>query len=236
MKWITRLAVPFLFSIITVTPIKAAAEQKETEVVDRTVAFPDKGRLVVKNFSGNVRISGTSGKDVVVKATRRAEREQLDHIKLEVTASGSVVTVEANRRDPQWRDREKNVVETELEIQVPATATVEVDAFSSRLTVVGVTGSQRLKTFSGDIDVDAAAAGVSPELDVETFSGEIVARVSDKAQADVQFSSFSGSFESDVPVTLRSSNNRRRVSGSLGSGAGRTLRFHTFSGDVRVRR
>jgi hypothetical protein len=236
MHRIARLLIPAVLAVITLTPGRAAAEQKVTEVVDRTVAFPDKGTLRVKNFSGNVRITGTAGKDVVVKATRRAEREQLDHIKLDVSTSGSTVTIEANKRDESWRERDKNVVETELEIQVPASAALDVDAFSSQVMVAGVSGRQRVKTFSGRIEVDATAAGTSPEIDAETFSGDISARVSDGARADVQFNSFSGSFDSQVPVTLKSSNNSRNISGSLGSGDGRTLRFKTFSGDVQVRK
>ena len=236
MHRMTRLLVPAAFAIITLVPAPAAAQQKETEVVDRTVAFPDKGTLRVRNFSGNVRITGTNGKDVVVKATRRAERERLDRIKLEVTTSGSMVTIDANKRDENSRDRDQNVVETELEIQVPASATLDVDVFSSQVTVAGISGRQRVKTFSGRIDVDATAAGPAPEIDAETFSGDIAARVSENAKADVQFSSFSGSFDSAVPVTLRSSSGRRDISGSLGSGDGKTLRFKTFSGDVQVRR
>ena len=43
------------------TPQAAVAAQKETETVDRTIAFSRGGTLKLKNFSGDVRVTGTSG-------------------------------------------------------------------------------------------------------------------------------------------------------------------------------
>lgn len=235
---------------ILATPI-LEAKQKETETVDRTVPFPDKGTLKLHNFSGDVRITATNGKDIVIKAIRRAERSRLDNIKLDISTSGSVVTIEANKKDPNWHEKNDSVVETEFDIQVPASATLDVNAFSSDVTITGVAGSQKLetfsgkvtvtgaksavdvKTFSGGIEIDAVAAGASPDLTVDTFSGKIRARLAEGAKGSVRFDSFSGSFESDLPLTFRSMN-RNRVNGDLPGGSGATLRFHSFSGDVRV--
>ena len=44
---------------------------KETETIDRTVPIGANGQLKLKNFSGDVRITGTSGTDVVVHAAAR---------------------------------------------------------------------------------------------------------------------------------------------------------------------
>jgi DUF4097 and DUF4098 domain-containing protein YvlB len=232
-------------------PAEAAA-QKETETVDKTVSLPSHGTLRIKNFSGDVRLTPASGNDVVIKAVRRARREQLDHIKLEIETGGSTVTIDANKRDAGWRDHDDNVVETTFDIQVPATAMLDVYGFSSDLNVRGVTGDQKLETFSGDITVDGAkgsmdlktfsgridvnltGAGAAPSLSAETFSGRIQARLADNAKGEVSFDSFSGDFNSDIPLTIRSVG-RRRTSGTLpGGSGGSTLRFHTFSGDVKV--
>ena len=238
-----------------------AAAQRETETVNRTVPFPDKGVLRLNNFSGPVRITTTTGREVVIKAVRRAERSRLDTIKLDISTVGNAVVIEANQRDQAARNRDRdedNVVETEFDIQVPAAAELEIDVFSSRVTITGVTGRQRLKSFSGDIDVigarapidarsfsgrlevDLVGAGATPDLSAETFSGSIRARVADTAKGGVRFDSFSGDFESDVPLVLRSSSgargrDRNRVTADLPAGAGgATLNFHTFSGSVRI--
>jgi DUF4097 and DUF4098 domain-containing protein YvlB len=230
----------------------AAKAQKQTENVDRTVAFPSGGTLVLKNFSGDVHITGSGGRDVVIKATRKAEREQLDHIKLDVSTEGSSVVINANKRDAGWEDHKDNVVETTFEIQVPSAAMLDVDAFSSDLDIKGVTGSQKLNTFSGkivvagakgalkakafsgDISLDATGAGSSPEINAETFSGTIKTRLSGDAKGEVNFNTFSGSFDSDIPLTVRSMG-KKKVSGQLPGGSGNeTLYFKTFSGDVKV--
>jgi DUF4097 and DUF4098 domain-containing protein YvlB len=230
----------------------AAAQQRETETVERTAALPSGGTLSLKNFSGDVRITAGRSNDVVIKAVRRATRDRLDHIKLDVSSSGSTVFIDANKRDPTWEDRNNNVVETEFDIQVPAGARLDVDVFSSDLTVTDVTGEQTLKTFSGaitvtgargpvdaktfsaDVEIDATAQGAEPRLSVETFSGDIVARLATGARGRVDFRSFSGSFESDLTLQMQSSR-RRNISADLPGGSGQTLRFKTFSGSLRIR-
>ncbi len=232
--------------------IPALAGQKETETVNKTVALPAHGTLKLKNFSGNIRLTAAAGNDVVIKAVRNAKRDQLDHIKLDIQTTGDTIAIDANKRDDAWRDHNDNVVETTFDIQVPAAATLDIYGFSSDLDIRGITGDQKLETFSGDITVDGAksavraktfsgrievnltSAGASPELNAETFSGRINARLASDAKGEVSFNSFSGTFDSEIPLTVTSIG-RHRTSGSLSGGSGAsTLKFHTFSGDVKV--
>lgn len=230
----------------------AAAQPKETDRVDRTIPFQPGGTIVLKNFSGDVRISGTGGSQVVLKAVRTATRDRLDGIKLDIRVEGSTLRIDANKRDRSWDDDKKdNVVETEFELAVPAQTNLDVNAFSSEVTIDGVEGRQKLHTFSGSItvrngtgpftlnsfsgsiDVDLSAVA-TPQIDAETFSGDIEARVPGHAGGEVEFSSFSGGLSSDLPLTLRSGN-RKRFSGTLNAGGGNELKFKTFSGDVRIK-
>src|SRR5688572_32308619 len=71
---------------------------RETETVDRTVPLPANGTLRLKTFSGRVKITGTSGDQVVIHAVRRGTRDRLDDIKLDITSSGSTVEIDANHR------------------------------------------------------------------------------------------------------------------------------------------
>ena len=230
----------------------ARAEQRETERVDRTIAFAPGGILVLKDFSGAVRITGTDRSEAVIHAVRRAPRERLDRIKLDIQTSGSRLTIDANKRvdDSWWSRHSNNVVETEFEIEVPARTDLDVQVFSSDVRVSGVDGRQEVhafsgtltllqvrgavdaKTFSGDIEL-ALASTTEPEIVAETFSGDITARLPEGSNGRVRFNSFSGDIQSDLPLTLHSKS-RRVMDAQLGSGAGRDLRFKTFSGDVRI--
>ena len=223
-----------------VLPVKAYA-QRQTETVDRTLPFPNGGTLKVNNFSGRVRITGGSGRNFVMKALRRGTVERLKEIQLTVESSGSTITVEANTRDRndsrRWRDDDRDgrnsVIDTDFEIQVPADARLDIDTFSSDVTITGVTGEHRLKSFSGDLDVDATGQGTTPALEAETFSGTMRVRLADNARGDIEFNSFSGSLDAAFPVSLRSSN-RRNIRAELPGGSGRTLRFKSFSGTLRL--
>src|SRR5262245_8248357 len=206
---------------------------RETEVAERTVTLPDNGTVRIKNFSGEIRVRAVSGRNVVVKATRRAPKETLDRVKLEVSTSGSVVTIDANRRDPGFERRNNNVVDTQMTIEMPGSADLDIDAFSSDVTVEGLSGDQRIKTFSGTITVQ----GLKGEIDAETFSADIRVTIDSATKGNVSFSSFSGRLDSDVPITTLSSGRRRssNIEGTLQGGSGPRLRFHTFSGDVELR-
>lgn len=214
----------------------ALAQPQETERVNRTASIRAGGELKIKNFSGTVTITGSRRGDVSIQAIRRAPRERLDNIKLEVRETSSGVTIEANRKSDAWRERENrdrehsDVVHTQLDIQVPEDVTLDVDVFSSDIKVVDVTGRQRLHTFSGDIDV----RGATGSLDAETFSGDIELTLAQGAGGRVDFDSFSGSLRADGGMVTRSSG-RRHVSGSIGTGGGNDYRFKTFSGDARIR-
>jgi putative adhesin len=218
-----------LLGVVTLATPAVGSEQNETERVDRTVSIRAGGQLRLKNFSGKVTITGSNRSDVTVHAVRHAPRERLDHIKLEVVETGSGVSIEANKKDDSWHDRNNNVVDTELDIQVPADVTLDVEVFSSDVVVRDVRGRQRLHTFSGEVDV----TGAEGALDAETFSGDIAVRIAQGSSASVDFDSFSGSLRTDVPMSYHSGN-RRHVRGDIGSG-GTDYHFKTFSGDVRIR-
>jgi len=211
-------------------PAQAAARQQETERVDKTATMRAGGQLRVKNFSGRVTVTGSTRGDITIHAVRRATRDRLDHIKLEVRETASGVTIDANKKDDDWRDKNNNVVETEMEIQVPQDVKLDIDVFSSDVHVTGVSGEQQLKTFSGDINV----ADATGSIDAETFSGDIELKLSAGAGGRIDFDSFSGSLRSDAGLTTKSSS-RSRVTGVIGSGGNNDYHFKTFSGGVRIR-
>src|SRR5271169_6673084 len=89
-------------SLMLVGACDVAFAQKESETVNKTVAYPSNGTLKLRNFSGDVHITATNGHDVVIKAVREADRDRLDHIKLDIETSGSTVSIQANKRDADW--------------------------------------------------------------------------------------------------------------------------------------
>jgi hypothetical protein len=214
------------------------------------------GSLRLKNFSGRVTITAVDRSEVVVDAVRRATRDRLDRIKLDIHADGShLVVIDANRRDRSWYDfvGKNNVVETDFDIKVPRRTHLDVSVFSSpvsidgvegnhkaysfsgRLSLTDIIGSIRAHSFSGPVVIRAKAWEPNQSIDVDTFSGNVELHLPETARGNVSFNSFSGRLNSEMPLTLHSSSGRR-LRAELGGGGDGTLSFKTFSGSVRIDR
>ena len=250
----------FVFAICALAAsVALSARQRwndETEHINRTVPLDPGGTLRLKSFSGRVTITASDRPEVVIDAVRRASRERLNRITLDIHSEGSnVVVVEANHRESSWfMFTGNNVVETDFDIKVPRKTNLDVSVFSAAVSIDGVDGSHKLNgfssrmsltdiagpvkahTFSGSILIRAKSWDNSQSIDVDTFSGNIELHVPETARGRVTFNSFSGHLNSEMPLTLRSSGGRRSLTAELGGGGDATLRFKTFSGSVRIDR
>lgn len=247
----THLLSPFAALVLTFALAAPAAAQRETETVDRTLTAQPGGTVRLKTFSGRVQITGVDGDQVVIHAVRRATRSRLQDIRLDIQQSGTLITIDANHRlVPR---RRKNVVETDFEIRVPRQTTLDVKTFSAPVTIdgvigphvvtgfsgdvrlAGVAGPTRVKTFSGNVNVRAAAWQDGDTVDINTFSGDVDLRLPEGARGDLTFNSFSGRFDSSLPVTLQTSS-KRDFRGQLNGGGATGFRLKTFSGSVTIAR
>lgn len=247
-----------LLGVTAVFGIEAvvAAGFDETEHVSRTAKLAPGGTLRIKNFSGRVTITADDRSDVAIDAVRRGTRDQLEHARLDIRDEGATLLIDANRHDSSWSWWVRNsVVETDLDIKVPRKTNLDVNVFSSPVTVQGVEGSHNLHsfssrlrlddivgpvrahTFSGSVEIRQRAWQPRQSIDVDTFSGSIELHVPDSARASVTFHSFSGRLNSEMPLTF-SGSSRRSITGRLGPEAADAgeVRLKTFSGSARIER
>lgn len=242
-----RIAAALAFTLAVAS--LASAQSRETEQVDRTLPLQPGGTLKLKNFSGDIRITGADAAEVSIHAVRRATRERLDRIKLTIETIGDTVSINANDREDDSRTRD-NVVETSFEIRVPRKTNLDVHSFSSVITVDDVEGRHRINNFSGDLHLTrmagplraktfSGAIGLTTldsgnDLDLDTFSGDVRLTLPQNAAADLRFESFSGDLRSDLPITLVT-RSRKSLHATL-NGGGSDVRVKTFSGNVRLER
>jgi len=253
------LALAFAVSTLAASPLPAA----ETEHLNRTFTLQPGGTLQLKSFSGRVNITAADGDQVVVDAVRRASRDRLDHIRLDVHTEGTTISIDADKKDSSssWWFTNNNVVETDFDIKVPRRTNIDVKVFSAPVTVDGVegrynvsgfssrislrniSGSVKAHTFSGSVEIQAKNWQPDQDIDVDTFSGDVTLRVPESAAGLISFNSFSGSLNSEVPLVFRNGR-RTNLKAELGAPAERdasassrgNLRFKTFSGSVRIDR
>jgi DUF4097 and DUF4098 domain-containing protein YvlB len=167
--------------------------------VDRKVNADAAGEVVISNVSGRVDVRGWDRNEVQVTGSLDEGVERLD-----VESSGGRTTIKVILPRGNSHDGD-----ADLTIQVPKMSSVEVAAVSADVSSHGVSGTQRLKSVSGEITADVAG----DDSEVRSVSGDVTVHGSGK------------------PVSLRLSS----VSGSLSlaEGAGK-LDLVTVSGDARV--
>jgi DUF4097 and DUF4098 domain-containing protein YvlB len=181
---------------LSALPIVAFADKSS---IDRTVKADPKGEVVISNVSGTVDVQGWDRNEVQVTGHLEDDVERVD-----VESSGSRIVIKVVLPHGGSHDSE-----AEIEVRVPRASTVEVGATSADVSSRGVTGTQRLKSVSGE--VTAEVSGNNSEI--RTVSGDITVRGTGN------------------PVALRVSS----VSGSinLSHGAGK-LDVVTVSGDAKL--
>jgi DUF4097 and DUF4098 domain-containing protein YvlB len=179
---------------LTLVSCTALAEQE----IDRRAPAGAQGEVEVDNVSGTVSVSGWDRNEVHVSGTLGDGVERLD---FESSGNRTVIKVVMKNRGRHHDD-------TELSIRVPRGSLLNVNTVSAELSVVGVTGEQRLQTVSGDISTSISKAdaeistvsgsvslrgdGSPTNLSVTTVSGD--ARLM-KVGGDVRANSVSGSVE-----------------------------------------
>ena len=243
------------FALLALSAPAVLAVADETEHLSKTLKMDPGGTLRLKNFSGRVTITASDRAEVVIDAVRRASRERLARITLDIHTEGAnVVVVDANHRERSWFEFSgNNVVETDLDITVPRRSNLDVAVFSSPVTIEGVEGSHNVHsfsarlslndvtgpikahTFSGTVVIREKSWESNQTIDVDTFSGNVELYVPESARGSVSFNSFSGRLNSEMPLTLHNSN-RRSLRADLGGGGNGRLRFKTFSGSVKIDR
>src|SRR5712691_5970611 len=188
----------FAFAICALVASSAVSARQrwndETEHINRTLPLDPGGTLRLKSFSGRVTITASDRPEVVIDAVRRASRERLDRITLDIHSEGShEVVIEANHRERSWfMFTGSNVVETDFDIKVPRKTNLDVSVFSASVSIDGVEGSHKLNGFSSRVSL----TDVSGPIRAHSFSGAILIRTKTWAAGEsIDVDTFSGNIE-----------------------------------------
>lgn len=152
------------------------------EIVDkvsRTFKVGAEGALDLAGISGDVRVTGGTGNEIRIEATKRVRhrnadeaRRLLNDLGVEMNnVNGRVEVRSIYPRRGSFGDRGISA-RVDYAIAVPAGASVSVRAISGDVVVSGVRGEARAETVSGDVSVES-----TPNLAVaKTVSGNVLAR------------------------------------------------------------
>ena len=230
-------------------PASAAAQDTDTDVINRRITVGDAAELTLTNVSGDITVTGGDGREIIIQATKRGgDREARDQIEVEIQERGNRVEVRA--RYPRDGRRRGGRVRVEYDVQVPRGTEVSVKTVSGGVRLDQVDGETRAETVSGDVEITAArqlshaksvsgditvtGSSAEPELQAQSVSGSIEA--TDVSAGRLTLSAVSG----DVMLAGVTSREAHitSVSGDVEYGgalaADGRYELQSHSGDVRV--
>jgi len=220
-----------------------------TKEFDQTYPLQPGGSFELQNVNGTVDVESWDRDEVEVHAVKTAKHKEsdLDLVSIDVDAKPGAVSVIT--RYPQNEGVE---VAVEYVVHVPHRAHIEhLGTVNGTLRVAGVEAVEDLRTVNGNIEVYDGGGSVRAHTTngnvhlellhvqdkngavAETTNGSLLLAVPADTQADLEARCLNGSFFSELPLALESTEHPRETHGKLGKG-GASIRLHTINGGIRV--
>ena len=230
----------------------AAAQNEVTERFSKTAHLDQNGTFDLTNISGNIIITGSSGRDVTIEAIKRVQRPNPNAARALLQMIDIQVAEQANRVEvrtvfPRPRNFPGSV---DFTIGVPDDSNVTLKMMSGNVRATNISGDLRadvitgnlvvaaarrieaLKSVSGDIEIVDASADDS--MTASTVSGNITVR--GLRGRTVQLGTVSGNVRMDDVqsdrLMARAVNGNIDYAGDLAR-SGR-YEFISHSGDIRL--
>jgi hypothetical protein len=185
------------------------------------------GTFSLNNVSGDIRLRGTDGEEVVVSA--RWENGGGDRpLPLVVRRSENSLHIETDEEGGGFSFRNRGGIG--FEVTLPAGARVEVNAVSADIDAKGLVGDQTYKTVSGDLEIMDAGGRVS----ATTVSGDLELMATEPVEANVTTTSGDANLSAPTfqPVRLRTVSGDMTVHGGFAPGPQHTV--ESVSGDLTI--
>jgi len=250
MSYAARVGVAALAGVMVALP--AAAQTDVTERFSRTAHLDQDGTFDLTNVTGDIVITGTTGRDVTIEAVKRVQRPNPRAARVLLAMIDIQVTEQANRLEvrtivPRPRNFPGSV---DFTVSVPEDANVIVKTMTGSIRASNVIGELRADTVAGSIsasgvrklaalkcvtgDVEITDAGADDPVTASTVSGNIMVRGL-RARA-VQLTSVSGNIHiEDAQIErmmVKTVQGNLDYTGDLAR-SGR-YEFNSHSGDIRL--
>jgi DUF4097 and DUF4098 domain-containing protein YvlB len=250
MSYAARVVIAALVGITLALP--AAAQNEVTERFSKTAHLDQNGTFDLTNVIGDIVITGTAGREVVIEAVKRVQRPNPRAARALLAMIDIQVTEQANRLEvrtivPRPRNFPGSV---DFTVMVPEDASVIVKTITGSIRASNVKGELRADTVAGSIsasgvrklaalkcvsgDVEITDAGADDPVTASTVSGNVIVRGL-RARA-VQLTSVSGNIRIEDALIERLM--VKTVQGNLEyvgdlARSGR-YEFNSHSGDIRL--
>lgn len=229
------------------------------------VAAPANGRVILKNFSGELPVEGYKGNEIIISsASGKAETpERAKGLKPIYSSgtdnSGIGVSVEKEGSNVNITCLLPFTRNANYSIKIPENISVEIESGcenSNHISITNmnneiviknchdidlknITGPVVLSSISGNINVDFGSFSANKPSSINSVSGDIDVTIPQKAEAQIELSTINGSFYSDFEVK-QAEKNLKRIGGSQMSfdlnGGGFKFDITTVTGNIYLRK
>lgn len=204
------MSVSYTLSVSAQSGARGQQDLPFKEEIRRSFQLAPGAEISVSTVSGPVDVKTVSGNTTEVYIVRSAETQRdLDCYRtvIEQTASGLSIRHKQNCRNIRAQQR--------VELRVPHDVSLELDTISGDVHIGDIGGQINLHSISGDVWIDQSngdvrLSSISGEVNLniarldrgirmDSISGRILLRFAAGVNADVNVSSISGHFASDIP-------------------------------------
>jgi len=254
-----------LVGLVIIGAVPAGAQrQTEQNAFTWSGRVPTGHWIRVRNLSGEINVTASSGDRVEVTATKQWRRSDPESVRFEVQKFGpsdeDVVICAI------WNDRtscdehgyeshnvRNNDVSVQFRVMVPRGVKIGVSSVNGAVSVEGATSEVEASTVNGEVEATSSGGPVNAstvngsvtarmgrfdndeDLNFSTVNGTVLAEFTGDLNADIELSTVNGRFQTDYPVTINGRLDPRHLRARLGRG-GRRIRLSTVNGNVELRR
>jgi len=190
------------------------------QIIEKHISFSGKESVVLDiQIADSIIIHTWNKNEVYAKASVNInENRDNGGYATSFDESGKQVVVKANFREDYFKGKKNNCCnESEIfwEVYIPDNTRFSVETINADVTITGQTKEMKVKSISGFIDL----------------------AVPENKQADLEFSTISGTMYSNHKLALKSNHNGipAKIAEKLNSG-GDPIRLETISGDIYFRK
>ncbi len=211
--------------------------------------LPASGQIFIDNFLGDIRVSGSAGKSIEVKAIRKGP--ETDSVQINDMSYGSRIQIMV-----RYPKEPGGTTIVDLEIKVPNTVPFNFDrltSFAGNVSVANIVGRLRAESVRGSVEIKDVRGLVSAfsvsgcvtadinkvqdpsNMRFRSISGDVAVSAPANLDALIFMSSDSGMLRSDFPIDIqeRRYGPGREARGKIGSGK-QVLWINSNSGRVSL--
>ena len=181
----TMVSLGVLFALVVmfgVNPAVAAEKVKFEEKFEKTLDLVRNGKVIIKNFSGNIEVKTWNKAQVqidalkVSRATTLAKaKEDIAKVKIVITEENSTLRIKTEYPKGPNKNLSVSIYYT---LMIPAEASINAYTMSGNVTCEDISGDLKAETVSGNVIVTGAKNGancitVSGTVEVDNVIGDV---------------------------------------------------------------